>query len=64
MRIFQEGVEINEKFACAGGEGDLAGLAFGAQPEVKGFEDGVVLDGDEGGHPKAGAHGALLGSPL
>src|SRR3984885_2658371 len=48
---------MDKEFSGGGGEGDFGGFTLGAQALVERFQDGVVLGGDEGGHPQPGAHG-------
>jgi hypothetical protein len=56
-QLFKDGVEIDEEFSGGGGEGNLGGFAAGTELEVKVFEDGVMTNGDESGHPKGATDG-------
>jgi hypothetical protein len=57
MWIFEEVVHQDDEFAHAGDQGDFWLFTGGAEPQVKGFEDGVVADGAEDGHVESGADG-------
>jgi hypothetical protein len=55
--IFDEVVHQDDEFADAGDQGDFRLFTGGAEPQVKGFEEGVVADGAEDGHVESGADG-------
>jgi len=48
----QDGVEGDEQFPHAGGQGHLGSLAGGAEALVKGAEHGIDADGRQRGHVK------------
>ena len=50
MRILEESIEGGEELSGGGDEGDFERFAGGAETLVKGFEDGIVTNGIEGGH--------------
>ena len=55
--MFKDGVEDGKQLAHAGGEGDLLGLAGGAEAPVEGPQDRVPAARDQGAHVENGAYG-------
>jgi hypothetical protein len=55
--VFDESIHQDDKFAHAGNERDFWLFSCGAQSQVKGFEDGVMLDGAQSRHVEGAPHG-------
>src|SRR5581483_4373918 len=64
LRIFECGVEEDEKFSGDSGEGDFGRLAGGAEFLEEGLEEVVFADGGEAGEVEEAAGGGAAASDV